>query len=220
MNLLLRYYSLKKATLFLITIIFNFIIIWLSQNLLVNETVFYNTYSEQLTFDRSLRLFENMKKFAWVSYAFYPIFLLIKSTLISIVVYTGIFFYNLNQQVAFSKVFKVIISSEIIIVIASMIKILWLYFFGGNYDLNDIGFFYPLSLINIFDIAEVAKIWIYPLQILNIFQIIYIISLSIGLRKICLITESDSDKIVLSSYLPAMVVWITFIMFISLDSAV
>jgi hypothetical protein len=165
-------------------------------------------------------LFDDLKKLAWISYVFYPILLLLKSTLISIVIYTGIFFYNLNQYVPFSKVFKIVIGSEIVFVTASLIKFLWLYFFGGNYDLNYIGFFYPLSLTNIFDITEVAKIWICPLQIVNIFQIIYIASLSFGLRKICLVPESESDKIVLSSYLPAIALWIVFIMFISFDTAI
>ncbi|HUX97580.1 MAG TPA: hypothetical protein VMV47_17740 [Bacteroidales bacterium] len=217
MNFLLRYYSLKGTKLFIIITICNLAIIWLSQHLLINETVFYNTYSEQLTYERSMKLFENMREFEWVSYALYPIILIIKSTFISIVIFTGFFFYNLNNKISFGLVFKVVLGSEVVFLIASLSKLLWLYFFGGNYDLNDIGFFYPLSVINIFNINEVARVWIYPLQILNFFQILYIISLSYGLRNLCLLPEGVADKVVLTSYLPAMGVWIAFILFISFD---
>jgi len=220
MNLLIRYYKLSKTSLFFGIVLSNLFVVWLSQTFLINEIVFYNTYSEQLTMDRSLQLLESVRKFSWVSYAFIPLMLIIKFTLISIVIYTGIFFYNLNDKVTFGTVSKIVIASEIIIVIASLIKFLWLYLFGGNYDLNDIGFFYPLSLINLFKINEVDRIWIFPLQIVNLFQVVYTIALSYGLKKACNLGESDSDRIVLSSYLPAMVVWIVFIMFISFDTAI
>lgn len=218
MNIIQQYYNLSKTKLFFGIIVCNLLIIWLSKVLLINETVFYNTYSEQLTFDRSLQLFENLKKVSWISYVFSPIVLTIKVTLISIVLYTGVFFSNLHYKISFGTICKIVIASEVVFIFAGLIKFLWFYFFAGNYDLNDLGFFYPMSLINLFNISEVSKIWIYPLQIVNIFQFIYIIALSYGLRNIGHIGESVSDKIVLSSYLPVMILWIALIMFISIDS--
>ncbi len=218
MEALIQYYNLRKWSLFTGIILLNIIVIWLSKTVLINETVFYNTYSEQLTIDRSLQLFENLKKFSWVSYVLIPIMLIIKFTLVSIVLYTGIFFYNLHYKITFGTIFKIVIASELIFIFAGVIKFLWFYLFAGNYDLNDIGFFYPLSLINLFKITEVSKVWIYPLQIVNLFQILYIIALSFGLRKIGHLSESESDKVVLSSYLPALALWIILVMFISIDA--
>jgi hypothetical protein len=97
--------------------------------------------------------------------------------------------------------------------------LLWFIFFGGNYDMFDLSFFYPLSLINLFEISEVDTIWIYPLQIINLFQIIYILLISWALKNICKIGASLSEKIVLSSYLPALLIWIVLIMFITLETA-
>ena len=220
MNLISKIYSLNKTILFLGIILTNFIIIWLSQNLLINETIFYNTYSEQLTFSRSLQLFENSKEYSWISYILFPVMFLLKLTLISIVVYTGVFLNNLHDKISLGRIYKIVLVSEIIIVFASLTKFLWLYIFGGNYDLNDIGFFYPLSLINFFKIDEVARAWIYPLQVINVFQILYIFSLSYGLKTTCHIPESESEKIVLTSYFPALAMWIILIIFISFDTAV
>lgn len=217
MNLLLRYYRLKRLHLFIGIILANLLIIWLSKALLINEIVFYNTYSEQLTYDRSLQLFENMKSIAWISYAFVPVILFVKFSLVSLLLYTGIILCNIHHKVSLGSVFKIVIASEMVFIIAALFKFLWFYFFAGNYDLNDLGFFYPLSLINFFSPSEVSKIWLYPLQTINLFHLCYIISISYGLSKVCELEKADSEKVVLLSYLPGLVIWVALIMFITID---
>lgn len=220
MNIIDSYYKMSKMKLFIIIVGCNLFISWLSRHVLITDIAFYNTYSEQLTYERSMQLFDTMKKFEWITYLLIPMALFLKFLLISIVLFIGIFLYNLYFKTRFSFILKVVIGSEIIFVFASVTKFLWFYLFGGNYDLNDLNFFYPLSLINIFNKSEVSRIWIYPLQIVNFFQILYIVALSYGLRSYCNINEFGSEKIVLSSYIPAIVLWVVLIMFISLDTAV
>jgi hypothetical protein len=217
MNLLVRYYSSKKLYLFIGILLANLVIIWLSKAILINDTVFYNTYSEQLTYDRAVALFENVKSLSWISYAFLPLLLLIKFSLVSIVIYIGMVFFNFQEKIHLSSIFKVVIASEIVFVIAGLIKFLWFYLFAGNYDLNDLGFFSPLSLINLFKKSEVANMWIYPLQTINLFHFIYIISITYGISKVTKIERSDSDKVVLLSYLPGLVLWIVLVMFLTFD---
>lgn len=219
MSLLFRYYSLNRLQLFIGIVLANLILIWLSKSVLINEIVFYNTYSEQLTYDRSLKLFEDLNRISWISYAFTPIMLLIKFSLVSLVLYIGIVFCNIQNKVSLGSVFKIVIASEIVFVCAGFVKFLWFYLFAGNYDLNDLGFFYPLSLINFFKTSEISRFWIFPLQTINLFHLVYIISISYGLYKVCKIEKSDSDKIVLLSYLPALVLWVALIMFLSIDAS-
>ena len=219
MNLLLRYYSLNRLQLFIGIVLANLIIIWLSRSVLINEIVFYNTFSEQLTYDRSLKLFEDMRSFAWIGYAFTSIMLLVKFSLVSLVLYIGIVFCNMQEKVSLGSVFKVVIASEVVFVCSGLIKFLWFYLFAGNYDLNDLGFFSPLSLINFFKTTEVSRGWIFPLQTVNIFHLVYIVSISYGLNKVCEIERSDSDKIVLLSYLPALLIWVVLIIFLSIDAS-
>ncbi|MFA5819344.1 MAG: hypothetical protein WC854_08710 [Bacteroidales bacterium] len=219
MSLLLRYYSLNRLQLFIGIVLANLIIIWLSKSVLINEIVFYNTFSEQLTYDRSLKLFDDLKRFAWISYAFTPIMLLVKFSLVSLVLYIGIVFCNIQDKVSLGSVFKIVIASEIVFVCAGFVKFLWFYLFAGNYDLNDLDFFYPLSLINFFKTAEVSRFWLFPLQTVNLFHLVYIISISYGLNKVYKIEKPDSEKIVLLSYLPALVLWVALIMFLSIDAS-
>jgi hypothetical protein len=220
MNLLDRYYSLTRLQLFISIVVASLILIWLSRTLLINEVVFYNAYSEQLTYERSLKLFEELKSLSWISYVFTPIILLIKFSIISLVIYIGIVLYNVQSKITLGSVFKIVMASEAIFVMAGIIKLCWFYFFAGNYDLNDLGFFYPLSLINFFNRSELSKIWVFPFQSINVFHILYILSISYGLNRICLIEKAASDKIVLLSYIPALVLWIVFIMFLTIDVSV
>jgi hypothetical protein len=192
---------------------------WLSKSTLINEVVFYNTYSEQLSYERSMELFEGLKKYSWIGYALIPVVLLIKFSLISIIIYSGIYFCDLHEKISLRKVFGVVIASEIVFLLASLAKFLWFCFFAGNYDLNDMNFFYPLSLGNLFSQSEVDKIWIFPLQILNIFHIIYILLLSYGLYVQTGIQQAKAEKAVLVSYLPGLVIWVTLIMFLTIGSS-
>ena len=219
MNLLLRYYSLKKLQLFILIVLLNLLIIWLSRSVLINETVFYNTYSEQLTYDRAIKLFEKMNDISWISYAFTPLILLIKFSLISLVLYTGVVFCNLQGKISLGSVFKIVIASEVIFIIAGFIKFFWFYLFAGNYDLNDLGFFYPLSLINLFNKSEVSNLWKYPLQTVNLFHLVYILLLAYGFSYSNKINRKESEKIVLLLYLPTLILWVVLVMFISIDAS-
>ena len=220
MKFLVQYFNLKGLYLFIGIVLANIFLVWLSKTLLINEIVFYNAFSDQLTYERSLKLFENMKKFSWISYAFTPIILLLKYSIISLVIYFGIVFYNVQNKISLRSVFKVVVASDLVFLVAGIFKFLWFYLFAGNYDLNDLGFFYPLSLINLFSKEEVEKIWVFPLQILNLFQVVYIFIVSFALNKVYLIEKSDSEKIVLVSYIPALVLWIALIMFLTIDFTV
>jgi hypothetical protein len=218
MTLLRRYFDLNRFYLFLFIVSGNLILIWLSRSALINEEVFYNAYSEQLTYERARQLFEGFQSMAWISYVLSPVILLIKFSIISFVLYIGIIFNNLQYKVSLGSVFIVVVASDIIFLLASLTKFFWFYIFAGNYDLNDINFLYTLSLINIFKAAEVEKIWIYPMQTVNLFHIVYLVLLSYGLNNVCKIEKYDSEKIVLLSYLPGLVLWLTLIMFISIDT--
>jgi len=220
MSLILRYYNLNRLQLFIGITLINLLIIWLSKSVLINELVFYNTFSEQLTLDRSNELFENLRRLAWVSYVFTPIMLLIKFTLVSLVLYIGIVFINIQDRISLGSIFKVVIASEIVFVLANIIKFLWFYLFAGNYDLNDIGFFYPLSLANFFKTGEIDRLWIFPMQTANLFQLIYIVLVAFALNKVCEIKMADSEKVVLFTYIPALVIWVSLIMFLTIDTAI
>ena len=209
--------AIKGWKLFSGIVILNLLIILLSQIALINEIVFYNTYSEQLTYDRAMEVFNKMKSFAWVSYIITPILMLLKFSTISVLIYIGVFFNDFHKELTLGKIFKVVIISELVFITASITKLLWFIFFAGNYTLDDMGFFYPLSLINVFHRSEVASYWIYPLQTVNIFQVLYILIMVLGLSRVGSLKKEVADRIVLGTYVPAIAIWIALIMFLTID---
>jgi hypothetical protein len=219
MKLLSIYYDIKKLNTYLFIISGNLLLLWLFQYFLINEIVFYNTYSEQLTYERSLALFERLKSLSWIGYVFVPVELTIKFFLVSVVLYAGIFLCNLHQKINFSKIFGVVIASEVVYLIAGIIKLFRFMFFADNYDLNDLQFYFPLSLAGLFSWSEVEKFWVPALQSLNLFQIGYILLLSTGIRIKSGIPGNSAEKAVMISYLPGLIFWIALIMFLSVDKA-
>jgi hypothetical protein len=217
MSLLFKYFDLKFYQLATIIIAGNLLLIWLSKSLLINETVFYNAYSEQLTYERAIKLFEDFQRISWINYVINPLVLFLKYSLVSLLLYIGIIFNNMQYKVTLGSVLKVVIASDIVFLFSGLIKFFWFYFIAQNYSLTDMGFFYPLSLINLFKVDEIDKFWIYPLQTINLFHLTYLLLLSYGLTHYCKISRNDSDKIVLSSYLPGLIMWITIVLFISID---
>jgi hypothetical protein len=213
-----RALSLRGWKLFSGIVMIDILFLIASQTLLIDEIVFFNTYSEQLTYERSMELFYRMKSYSWVTYAITPILLLLKFSALSVVLFIGAFFSDLHKEITLGKIFKVVVLCEIVFILASVMKLLWFIFFAGNYTLEDISFFYPLSLINLFSRSEVASYWIYPLQSVNIFQALYVLLLAFGLSRIGSIRKGAADKVVLSTYVPAVAVWIAVIMFLTIDA--
>jgi hypothetical protein len=220
MVLLNSYFNIKRWKLFTGIVFINLLLIFLSQITLVNEVVFYNTYSDQFTYDRALEIFNRLKSYCWTAYILAPLLLLIKFSALSILIYIGIFFADMQKQISLGMVLSVVISSEAVFILASAAKFIWFMFFAGNYTLDDISFFYPLSLVNIFQQTEISSYWIYPLQTVNLFQVAYILMLSAGLSSISGAKRAEADRIILMTYVPAMVVWIAFVMFISIDTTI
>jgi len=210
--------SLRGWKLFSGIVLVELLILLVSQTILIDEIVFFNTYSEQLTYELSMEIFSAMRSYSWISYAITPILLLLKFSALSVLIYIGVFFSDLHKDITLGKIFKVVVVSEIVFVVASVIKMLWFILFAGNYTLDDMNFFYPLSLINLFSRSEVASYWVYPLQIVNIFQVFYVLLLAFGLSRIGSVKKISVDRIVLSTYVPAMAVWIAMILFLTIDT--
>lgn len=212
-----EYFSIRWPVIFGIITALYLTLMLISQSL-VNEIVYYNTFSEQLTYDRAAELYGILRKRFWLTYPLFPIILLIKVTSVSLVIYAGVLLSGFQRQIPLARVIRVVTSAEIIFVLAAAVKVLWFCFFAGNYTLTDINFFYPASLINLFSRQEVDSLWIFPLQTMNLFHLFYILLLIYGLKVSGKLTGAISEKVVAGTYLPALLVWIAFIMFLNVKS--
>lgn len=202
---------LKYALLSIISIL----IIEIVQKALHFDELMYSSLSENLTALQVEKLVGFQKKWKWVSYTIIPIFLLLKTTIITLILQIGLFFKN--EDLKYKLLWNLVIKAEVIFLLVPIFKIIWFTFFQTNYDLNDVQNFYPLSALNITGYKGLEAWFVYPFQILNLFELTYIIYLSFQIGKL---TNTNADyglKIVGLSYVPALILWVATVMFFTLN---
>jgi len=191
------------------------LISYLSKRFLFSDELYFNNFSNQLSYDKITEIIENKNKISYFSYIFIPILLLIKFTLIAFVfsIY-GFLSYN---KYGTKQIFRIVIKAEIFILISQIIKFLWFLIIAKDFNLTDIQFFYPLSALSLFDYKNVELFLIYPLQTINLFEFLYWFALAYGISKIIKTNLHGGMKVVLSSYVPALLLWIVFITFLTVN---
>ncbi len=180
------------------------------------DKLLYNSLAENLTSNQIDNFFNLQKKWQWVSYLFIPIFILLKTCIIASVLYIGTFFY-IKNDITFNKIWTCVIQAEFVFLLIPVLKIIWFCFFQTNYTLEDIQYFYPLSALNITGYQDLDPWLIYPLQVLNLFELAYIIYLSYQIGHLTQTNTDNGLKIVCYSYVPALFLWVTVVMFFTLN---
>lgn len=180
------------------------------------DKLVYSSLSEQFTSKQIEQYFDFQERWAWLGYVFVPILLIIKSALIASVIYVGTFFFG-KIAITFKNIWNCVIQAEFVFLLVPVLKIFWFYFFQTNYTLEDIQYFYPLSALNITGYKELDSWFIYPLQVLNLFELAYIIYLSYQIGQLTQTNTDNGLKIVAYSYVPALFLWVTVVMFFTLN---
>lgn len=205
---------MNKYTLLFLVLLF-FILIEIPKFILNTDLLIYNSLSEKLGKEQVLEILSLQKKWEWVGYLFAPIFILIKTILIATVLYIGIAFSN--AKITFKSIFNKVVQAEFIFLLVPIFKIIWFYFFQVNYKLEDIQYFFPFSAINIIGYEGLEPWFIYPLQTLNLFELAYIIYLAYQIGTLTKTNPDTGLKIVAFSYVPALLLWVTVVMFFTLN---
>lgn len=206
---------MDKRLLFLMLIAALSSLVFLSSYLLISDTLYFNTFAEQLTYEQIENIINQGKKWEWVSYAILPILTLIKLTLVASCLSIGLYF--LTNRFSFNSAFGVALEAEFIFLLSALLKIVWFAIFQTDYSLQDLQFFYPLSALNFFDYTTVQPWLIYPLQLFNVFEIIYWVLLAKGVSQIIERDINKSFEVVIASYGTGLVLWVAVVMFITIS---
>ncbi len=180
------------------------------------------SYSLSLTEVQLKKMLSVQNKLKWFTFPFIAIFLMIKTVVVASILYIGAFFYS-KTKLTFNQLWHITIKSEFIFLFVSIFKIIWFYFFQTSYTLEDIQYFYPLSALNIVGYHGLETYFIYPFQIINLFELGYILLLGYYVGKLAYTsyekgTPTDFGlKIVAISYVPALFLWVTLVMFFTLN---
>lgn len=206
----------KNYPLFIILFVSQIILFEGTKELLNFNKLVFNTISEQLTTKQVSNYFESQQKWQWVGYAFVPIVLLIKISLITSTLYIGTSFFS-KIPVSFKQLWGFVLTAEFVFLLVPIFKIVWFYFFQTNYKLEDIQYFYPLSALNVVGYKGLEPWFIYPFQTLNLFELAYWLILAYYIGKVTQTNMDKGLKIVMYSYGPALLLWVVTIMFFTLN---
>jgi hypothetical protein len=189
--------------------------VFLTNKYILTSELYYNSLGEQLALQKITEIIEQKEKYAWVGYVFLPIVYLIKFTLMSLVLFSGFYFFEIKAK--FSQIFKVAMLSEFPFLLLALFKFYWFFVIQTKYELNDLQYFSPASLLQFFDIKQLENWQIYPLQLISIFELSYWVLLVYWIKEFSLASVKIGINILLSSYLPALLIWIAFITFLTLN---
>ena len=172
---------MKNRNLFVLLVSFFSLFAYLYEYILVDENIYFGFYAEQLTYEQIEDMLANGKKWEWLSYAIIPFFYAIKLCLVAGCLSIGALF--VSNRFEFKKMWGAALVAEFVFIVPIILKILWFAFIQTNYTLKDLQLFYPLSLLNLFDVGSVEPWLLYPLQVFNVFEVVYWLLLAWGVAQ-------------------------------------
>jgi hypothetical protein len=187
-----------------------FLLIYITNRVLLTPE-FYRANGQNLALlpGQDLLVYQQMQLRIYPMTALY---LLVKVGLISLILYTAL--YLAGHLVKYAKILHVVIYSELIFVLAAVLKLLWFLWAYPNGTLQDWHHVYLISLLSLFD--QVPADWFYALQTINVAEICYWFLLAAGLSNLTRLPYASAIRLVSLSYLPALLIWVTAVTFLSL----
>ena len=144
---------------------------WLTNTTLLTEDVYYNTFSEQLSLEQ-IETFTNLhNRYAFLGYGLIFPSLLLKATYTAI--WLAVAAVLIDWDFSFGDMFKTAVVAELVFLAGAIIQFIWCLLILDVNVLVDVAGFYPLSLLNFFDMAQLEPWLVYPLRTLNLFEVAY-----------------------------------------------
>ena len=182
--------------------------------LFISEGLYYQSFGEQMAADRIAKMIELSQKWQWVGYVLIPVIVVVRVCFPAICLYVGCFITGLN--INFGKLFKVALLADFVFVFAGIAKLATLIFFKNVTTLSDLQF-HPLSLLEALGRSSVEPYFIYSLSLINLFELIYWLVLAWLLTEAIGKSFGQSLKTVTSSYGTGLLLWVLFIMFLTIN---
>ncbi|WP_299707387.1 hypothetical protein [uncultured Pontibacter sp.] len=198
---------------FLLCCLVGSIILYVQQNFVRTEEVYFNTYGDQLTLERISELIQVQKKWHYLSHLLIPLSYLLQISLVVVCVSIG---FALNGlKVEFKKLYAIVTNATIVFLIGKALNLLILLVIGIN-RLDDELNLDKFSLLGLIGKSNVDELLWYPLWLLNMFEILFMLLLAVGLCYNYSMNFRKSIGLVISTYGLGLLVWIMFVLFFQL----
>jgi hypothetical protein len=169
---------------------------------------FYDNSGEYLSGvpEREHDVYDALQRYIYLSAIAYTV---LKLFLITLIIHTAL--YLAGQQMKFGRALNIVIFSEYVFLLSVIIKIIW---FKIEYPAGILADWHKISILSMLSLFKNATPdWYYPLQTFNLFEIAYWFILAYGIKRATSLTYDQSIKIVVSSYVPALFIWVSTVAF-------
>lgn len=198
----------------LIFSIFYILINYITNEVIFNDLFYYNILRNKFSLKNIEEVIQFKDKYEWVSFILLPLIILIKYTFVSIIIFIGIKLFEL--EITFQNCFKISLLSELILLISSTTRILYLYIYPPT-NLEVLQNFNPLGLSSLLKNDTLPKYLIYPIQQLNLFEVGYWLLLAYGIKSLGNVDFKKALQITSLSYGVGLFIWCIFIVFLQLQ---
>lgn len=207
--------EIKFHKVFISFCLLSFLLLFASSFILLSDDIYYDTFGEQLSFERISEIVNLNNKWSWVIYIITPFLYLLKFYIVTILLLTG--FFLLRLEVSQQSLIKIVLISEFVFLIPSLIKLLWFSLIQTDYTLINLQYFSPISALSLFKPKELEPWLIYPLQLLNVFELLYWCALAYQLKNLLERDFGGSLSFVAGTYGVGLLLWVIFVMFLTVS---
>jgi hypothetical protein len=208
-----RLFSLNTWVVFGFLCVLSITLSFAMRELVLTLDVYYDAFSEQLTWERIEKNHARRKEWAWLGYVLVPIIFAIKFMLITSCLYAGVFMDSISLK--FRQLFSVVVVAELLFLLPTLIKVSWFVFVADSYTFQDVIYFSPWALSGFVGITkDTDKLLAYLLQVTNLFEVFYMLLLAFGLQYLTQKTYFNALILTLKSYGLGLLLWITFVSFL------
>ena len=180
----------------------------------LTDQVYYQTFAGQLPTEQIDRLLRLRRGYAWLSYVFIPLSVIVQVGFTSLCLLVGAVLAEYGLP--FAKAFKIALVAEVVLVAEAYAKTAWMAATHVQ-TVADAAVFTPLSLLSLMGSEHVAMWMAYPLQVANAFELLYWIVLAICLGAALQRPFGTMMKFVAGSYGLGLVIYLVTVMFIAVN---
>lgn len=199
----------------LLAIIFLYILFFaVSDYFIFTKSYYYSALSNQFAIARIDKILKEQENQKILFYILPPILLCIKLILISSIIFIGTDLIG-NEGIGLKNCFRIVLIAEIVPILFAFVKISYFLIIPPQ-SLDDVRFFFPLSLIQVFNAKQIPSYLIYPLQLIGFFEIGYWVLLVIGINHFIKKGLKKSFLVLITTYGSALILWILLIAFLQL----
>ncbi len=190
-------------------------LIFLTEQFLLSDNLYYEAYGDVLPIDAIDRLISNGSNWSWLAYICLPIFVMLRVLSVCFLLHIGSLFIKTNTS--FTSLLRVPLQAEFIFLLPGFTKLIWFLFFHTEFTLHDLQYFAPLSVLSMVNPLETPSYMIYPLQLLNLFEVGYWCILASRLGDILKFDFASSIAFLACTYGVGLLLWVIFIMFLTVS---